>query len=443
MKRSVILLLFLALFIQLSKAQSPNNNLSRKSLESLEGFLTVNHGEFQAEYNNTPNMSSQYTPSFYNYLYIAKNEKSGRSSIVANGRQLDLKYKYDVRAFRIGSSWNECIVVVKYFENESKEIGYGMEVIYANGLLQRQCICDSIISITNDGCVYKLNGVYYYSTFSQGTNPGQGVEIVWPERRIYKEEDRSILSSRGVSCRLTDGDVYHCSVGSEKSDVHYYYLYRDKYMPYTVMIVDGRVIELFGEYNDEDIRLKYSYSGNHWMAVADGHFWVDGEMKSVEGYTISDFLISNSGDYFYKARKNGEEKKGETLVMNGEIIRQQVIIGHFALNAQQRLRFHFLAASQWYVYDNGQISSVAKESNSVVYTDDLIDNLSIDRLSPDGRHKLSYVTGRKGVKIDGVTVAESVPFQVVYDKEYKCFRWNAIEKSNQGKTELVVYRYSL
>ena len=179
------------------------------------------------------------------------------------------------------------------------------------------------------------------------------------------------------------------------------------------------------------------------MAVANDRFWVDGEMKSVEGYTITDFLISNDGDYFYKATKNGEEGKGETLVMNGEIIRRHVIIGHFALNAQQKLRFHFLAAGQWYVYDNGQISSIAKESNSVFYSDDLIDNLAIERCSSDGMHKLSYVSGKEGVEIDGVRVSESIPFQVVYDKKDKCFRWNAIETTSEGKTDLVIYKYSL
>ena len=445
MKRSIILLLFLASFMQLSNAQSPNN-LSRKCLETLEGFLSVDHGEFQAEYNNNLNMSAQYTPTFYNYLFIAENEKSGMSNVIANGKSAipykspGIPYKYVVRPFRIGSSWKDCIFAVKYFEEDLQQIGYGMETVYAYGV--QQGICDSIVSLTNDGFVSKLNGVYYYNTYNQGTIQSQTVEIVWPETKTYKEEDRSMLSSRGVSCRLSAGDVYHCSKGSEKSDVHYYYVYKDKYMPYTVLIVDGRVVELFGEYDDEDVRLKYSYNGNHWMAVVNGYFWVDGEMKSVEGYTITDFLISNSGDYFYKAKKNGEAEKGETLVMNGEIIRQQVITGHFALSAQQRLRFHFLAAGQWYVYDNGQINSVAKESNSVLYTDDLIDNLSIDRMSPDGKHKLSYVTGRKGVTIDGMMMTESVPFQVVYEKDNKCFKWNAIEKNSKGQTELVVYKYS-
>ena len=143
------------------------------------------------------------------------------------------------------------------------------------------------------------------------------------------------------------------------------------------------------------------------------------------------------------ASKVGEEDKGETLVLNGDIIRRQVIVGHIALDAQQKLRFHFLAAGQWYVYEDGQINSVLKESNSILYTDDLIDNLHIDKFSPDGMHKLSYVTGKKGIEIDGVKMTESVPFQVVFDKNEKCFKWNAIETTIEGKTDLVIYSYSL
>ena len=438
MKRLTFLVLVLISFCQLSTAQTPN--LNRICVESLEGFLTVNQGDFQAEYTFLPNKSTQSMTTSYNYMYIARNGKSGLSAIYANGKLL-IPWKYLARAFRVASAWDESIFVVKYFEDNLKEIGYGMEVVYAYGA--QQYICDSVISLTNDGYVFKLNGIYYYSAYKQGASAYEISQVVWPEKRIFKEDDRAMLSSNGISCRLSEGDVYHRSTAKGKENIHYYYLYRDSYMPYTVLVIDGKAVELFGDYNEETFRLKYSYDGNHWMAVADDHFWVDGEMKSVEGYTISDFLISNSGDYFYKAMKNGEEDKGETLVMNGEIIRRHVIIGHFALNAQQKLRFHVLAAGQWYVYENGQINSVAKESNSVLYTDDLIDDLAIDKYSSDGMHKLSYVSGKEGVEIDGNRVVETVPFQVVYDKEEKCFRWNAIETSKEGKTDLVIYKYSL
>ena len=419
------------------KAQSPDR-LKRVRLETLEGFLSVNQGEFQAEYNLLPNMGTQSMSTYYNYIFIARNEKSGMSAIYANGRLL-LPSKYDVRVFRMGNTWKDCVFVLKYFETNSHEIGYKMETVYAYGL--QQMICDSVISVTNDGYVYKLNDEYYYSTYNKSTEKGQTTQILWPEKQSFKESDRAQLSSKSADCRLSEGDVYYACSG--KAALHYYYIYQDKYMPNTVLVVDGEPVELFGEYTYETLRVKFSYNGKHWMAVANDYFWVDGEMKYVEGYSISDFLISNKGDYFYMASKVGEEDKGETLVLNGDIIRRQVIVGHIALDAQQKLRFHFLAAGQWYAYEDGQINSVLKESNSILYTDDLIDNLHIDKFSPDGMHKLSYVTGKKGVEIDGVRMTESVPFQVVFDKNEKCFKWNAIETTIEGKTDLVIYSYSL
>ena len=437
MKRIVFFSLMLALLSPSVKAQS-QERLKRLRLETLEGFLSVRQGEFQAEYNLMPNMTTHSVSTYYDYLFVARNEKSGMSTIYANARLL-LPCKYDVRVFRMGSTWKDCVFVLKYYETDSNEIGYGMETVYANGM--QQMVCDSVMSVTNDGYVYKLNGEYYYSTFNKSTEKGQTTQIEWPEKKSFKESDRSLLSSKSADCRLSEGDVYYACSG--KATFHYYYLYQDKYMPNTVLVVDGEPVELYGEYTYENLRVKFSYNGKHWMAVANDRFWVDGEMKCVEGYSISDFLISNKGDYFYMASKAGEKDKGETIVLNGNIIRRQAIVGHFALDAQQKLRFHFLAAGQWYAYEDGQINSVTKESNSVLYTDDLIDNLPIDRFSADGMHKLSYVTGQKGVEIDGVKMTESVPYQVVFDKKEKCFRWNAIETTREGKTDLVVYTYTL
>lgn len=437
MKRLISSFLLLALFLPMVKAQSPDR-LKRVRLETLEGFLHVNQGEFQAEYNYLPNMATHSMSTYYNYLFVSRNEKSGMSSIYANAKLL-LPYRYVVRVFRIGPTWKDCVFVLKYFEPDAQEIGYGMETVYAYGV--HQMVCDSVLSITNDGYVYKLNDEYYYSTYKQLGVEGQTTPIVWIEKKSFTGLDRAQLSSKTVKCMLSEGDEYFASAG--KSAMHYYYLYRDKYMPNTVLVVDGEPVELYGEYNFEDLRVKFSYNGRHWMAVANDRFWVDGEMKFVEGYTITDFLVSNKGDYVYRASKNGEEAKGETLVLNGDIIRRQVVVGHFALDAQQKLRFHFLAAGQWYAYEDGQINSVMKESNAILYTDDLIDNLPIDKFSTDGMHKLSYVTGQKGVEIDGVRMTESVPFQVVYDKNEKCFRWNAIEVTPEGKKDLVLYTYSL
>lgn len=437
MKRIAFILILVALIPLFSVAQS-NERLKRVKLETLESSLFVNQGEFQAEYTMLPNMANQSMSAYYNYVYILRNKKSSMSTIYVNGRPL-LPYKYTVRAFRIGSAWNECVSVVKYFEPSSYEIGYGMETVYAYGT--QQIICDSVISLTNDGFVYKLNDKYYYSTYKRGATMGETTQIVWLERKRFKEEDRLLLTSKKVQCGLSVGDEYYFCIG--KSSMNYYYLYKDDYMPYTVLVVDGKPVELFGNYTYDTFRLKFSYNGKHWMAASDDRIWIDGVMKSVEGFSVSDFMISNNGDYVYKARRKSEEDKGETLVLNGEIIRQQVIIGHFAFDSQQKLRFHFLAAGQWYVYEDGQIYSVAQESNSVLYADDIIDNLAVDKYSSDGMHKLSYVTGQKGVEIDGQIITQSVPYQVFFDKDKKCFRWNAIEINGEGKTDLVIYTYKL
>lgn len=437
MNKLFFLLLAWVVSFQLANAQSPEN-VDRVCLKTLEGFLSVNRGEFQVDYTMLPNANSQSISTHYDYLYVAKNEKTGMSLVFSNDKQVISK-KYVLRPFRIGCRWNECIFVFKSYEMDSPEIGYGMETIYAYGILQN--ICDSIISLTEDGYVFKLRDMYYYSTY-KGTTPGQTSQIVWLERKVYNTTDSIWLPQDDLN-RLSAGDILHCSADKDESRIHYYYLYQDEYMPYTVLIVDGEVVELLGEYADEDLRFKYSYDGKHWMAVANNRFWVDGEMKYVGNYSISDFLISNKGDYYYKAIKEGEENKGEILVANGKIIRRQVRIGHFDLDAGQELRFHFIANGQWYKYENGQIVSLAEEFKTVFYADDKASNLVIDKFSTDGMHKLTYVDGKEGVEIDGVKMTESVPFQVVFDKNSNCFRWNAIEVNKEGKTDLVLYKYNI
>ena len=438
MKRLFVLLLALIGLMPFSNAQLPDN-VDRICLTTIEGFLTVNQGAFQAAYQVQPNTNSQSVAAYYDYMYLARNDKNGMSLVFFNGRQV-IHIKSVIRPFRIGCRWDDCVLVLKSFEENSSEIGYKMETIYAYGSLQN--ICDSILSLTEDGYVYKLRDAYFHSTYKQGETLAQTTQIVWPERRVYSETD-DVLLPDGDRARLSEGDVYHYSFNRTRNHFHYYYLYRDKYMPSSVLIVDGKVVELFEEYNDEDIKFKFSYNGKHWMAVANDYFWVDGEMKYVGKYTITDFLISDNGDYFYKASKIGEEEKGETLVMNGRIIRRHVHIGHFDLDAQQHLRFHFFSNGQWYRYDNGQISNLAEESMAVFYADDTIGDLEVDMFSADGKHKLTYVNGKEGVTVDGTKVAESLPFQVVYDKNNNCFRWNAIEVNKESKTDLVLYRYRI
>ena len=114
-----------------------------------------------------------------------------------------------------------------------------METIYANGVIQDRC--DSIVSLTNDGYIAKLNGVYYHSTFKQVQMRKSPLKSFGLKNESTRRMTVACFLQDGVSCRLTVGDVYHCCADRENSAFHFYYLYKDKYMPYTVLVVDGRV----------------------------------------------------------------------------------------------------------------------------------------------------------------------------------------------------------
>ena len=242
--------------------------------------------------------------------------------------------------------------------------------------------------------------------------------------------------------RLSDGDVYHYCYWDNNTQGYYYYLYRDEYMPYSILVINGQPVELFDVYSDEDFRLKYSFNGDHWMAVAGHCFWVDGRMKSVEGFQITEFFVNDEGDYYYKARRNGDEGLGEIIVANGEIIRKDACVGYFNLNARQKLTFHFFSGGQCFVYDDGQITNKTEEFMTFFYEADRIEGLNV-RIATQGKHLLEYVVGKKGLEIDGSKVIETEPFQVVFDSRHNCYKWNCIEPNTEGKTELVIYKYYL
>lgn len=424
----------------LSSWSAAQENLNRFCVTTLNGNLSVKQGEFQIKLTSVPNPTAQSMQDYNDYLYVAQSDNSDISTVYVNGKAL-LHMNYSVRIFRLGSSVDNSVFVVKVLERDRNEIPYGSETVYAYG--KQQFICDSVIDLFDDGYIYKLRGKYYYSTYKNAMESAATTRIVYPEPKRFVASDRPRIEF-GPGCdKLSEGDVYHFSEAALGSKSHYYYLYRDEYMPFTVLIIDGKIVELFGIYSDETFQLKYSFDGNHWMAVAGDYFWVDGQMKSIKGYSISDFLISDNGDYYYTASKKGQEETSETIVKNGNVIRKNANVGLFCLNAQQQLKFHFMSGGQCYVYENGAINCMTDEYSSIYYKDDNIKGQKITITSKDGLNKFSYVNGEEGVEINGLQMTNSVPFQVRFDKYNNCFVWNAIEINHKGTTELVVYRYNI
>lgn len=437
MKRFVILAILLGIVQGFVKAQS-TGTLERISLTTLSGYYSVKTGEFQAKASYNTQAFFASNGNYYNLLFIAKNENTGLSNVYVNGQPKWFQ-RFDVRPFLTTEEWNTGIFVIKYLDKDMPGIGYGMETVYARGI--RQELCDSIVSVGEDGYVYKIGKKYYYSRYKEVGSVGQPMQIVWPERMIYEENDAGLFSGEDAD-RLSEGDVYHYCYWDDKSRGYYYYLYRDDYMPYSVLVINGQFVELFDKYSDEDFRLKYSFNGEHWMAVADQYFWIDGQMKSVEGFRITDFFINDKGDYCYKAQKIGSDEKGETIVINGEIIRKDARVGYFNLNDRQRLSFHFFSGGQYFVYEDGQIKNKTEEFMTFFFESDRMEGLNV-RIVPDNKHFLEYVVGEEGLWIDGKQVITTEPFQVVYDLKHNCFRWNCIEPNKEGKTELVIYKYYL
>lgn len=443
MKRFLMLMVLLWMALGFAEAQG---TLERLSLITLDGYMSVKPGGFQAKATTNKQAYVASNEVCYDFLFIAKNESTGLSSVMQNGQPL-WQMTYDVRPFLTTEDWRTSIFIVKYLDKErwfNKQgqkvmISKGQEVVYARGVEQE--ICDSIISVGDDGYVYRIGMKYYYSSFKGVGSEGRSVQIVYPERRIYQEGDSALLRKEDAM-RLSDGDVYHYCYWDDLTLGHYYYLYRDEYMPYTVLVIDGQYVELFGAYSDEDFRLKYSYRGNHWMAVADQYFWVDGQMKSVEGFQITDFYVNDAGDYCYKAKKIGDKGLEETTVVNGKIKDMNAYVGYFNLNAQQRLTYHFFSGGECSVFESGKDpENKTNEFRTFFYEDDRMEGRVV-RISMEG-HTLEYVVGKEGLRIDGRQVVKNEPFQVLYDAQYKCFRWNCIEPTPEGKSELVLYKYKL
>ena len=435
MKRNIILLLVSLGVILPSYAQLPKNmTLTRNVLTTVSENEHIAPGLFQVELKKTPEFVQGKDAYWFSYLYITSNVFSGKGNVVVTGNSLLGQRNMIVRPYRIGPSEDKSIYVLKNMDKMADDIGYGMEHVRAYGI--PNLICDSVYKLTDDGYIISSQGRCYYCAYKTVyDNIAKKERIVWPVRKTFinadtikSEEKRASLS------RLSPGHPFF-----ESSEGHYYYLYRDEFMPYTVLVIDNDVVELFDVYDVYNFKLKYSYNGSHWMAVGKECYWVDGTIKSVEGYRITDFVITNDGHYGYKAVRIGEESKGEVVVIDGQVIRRNANVCYFDLNGEGKLKFRFLSGSRYLQYENEKVTDVTDMLSSVCYPGDGKTHDKITILSNDGSHKLVYRRDTPSVTIDDIEVAQSIPCYAIFDTRYNAFLWNAVE-TDGGKSELVIYK---
>ena len=439
MKRVSYILIALLCAISQAFSQSPqtsNEKLTRNVVASVDANEIINPGEFQMELQKGAFFNDFTDNPWFNFVYTTKNKYTGYSNIMFNNRPKITNREVDIRIYKIGPSIENGIFVIKKSGVSDNNMGKGMEAVLANAVFNP--VCDSVMYLNDDGFVYSSGGNCYYSQYQgSGANQSRKEQVVWPQRKIYESElkfdDPYKTEALG---RLSLGDVYF-----ESSEGHYYYLYRDNYMPNTVMVVDNVPVELFGVYNEESLRFKFSYNGKHWMAVGRECFWVDGDLKSVEGYEITDFVITNDGHYCYTAYESSSSKKNQVVMYDGHVIRRNAEVCYFGLNAQGGLKIRFVSGDRYLQYENDKIIDVTPIMTSVYYPEREI-NRTVQVISPNGEHKLTYCRGIPSVEIDGVKVADSEPCYAIFDERSNAFVWNAVE-SRDMKTELVIYRFQV
>lgn len=416
-------------------AQLPEN-VSRNVIATLESSEVVNPGEFQMELQKAGFFDSNSENPWFSFIYTQYNRFTGAGNIMVNNAPKIVNKEINVRTYKIGPTLEKSVFVIKNIGASTNSMRHNMEMVFANGILHP--VCDSVLYTNDDGYVFLNEGFSYYTPYRNSyDSQGRTEQVVWLRKKNYDPSQASDSKEKNESlARLSAGDVYY-----ESPDGHYYYLFRDKYMPYTVLVVDGQVIELHDIYDESNFKFQFSYNGDHWMAVGKQCFWVDGSIKSVEGYCITDFLITNKGAYSYTAYKIGEPEKGEVVVYNGKIVRRNADVCYYGMDGEGALKIRFVAADRYLQYENEKIIDVTEKLVSVYYPDDP-KNRVVRVLSGDGAHRLTYRRGVPSVEIDGVKVADSEPCFAVYDQRNNAFIWNAIETRDM-KTELVIYRYSI
>ena len=442
MKRIIYIYIIIINLFGMLHAQSKVNPV-RVVLETVPERETVANGEFQIELQKSVDFSETSGWSWISYLYVCSNKFVGKGNVVMNERPLLVDRNMSVRPYRIAPTLNQCVFVLKNLDKGAEDIGYGMEVVRAYGVPNP--LCDSVVSLNDDGYVFLKDSQYFYSPYKKVyDNVPTVVPVAWLERKVFdgdlvNRNPASVLTAekKAFLSRLQKGAVYH-----ESPDGHYYYLYRDEYMPNSVLVVDNQVVELHAPYEEDQLSLKFSFNGKHWMAVGKECYWIDGEIRSVEGYTITKYVVTDDGHYGYLAAPIGVDRPGLTVVADGQVVRRNAEVSYFDLDAEGRLKFRFITGERILQYENEKTSDVSAASTSVYFPDDLSKGRTVTVLSNDGMHKLVYQWGRPSVEIDGEKVAASAPCYAIFDERSNMFIWNAIE-TLEDKTELVVYKYTV
>ena len=187
MKKIFLLLVILMGGCYLSQAQLPDH-LTRNVLATVSDNEIVDYGQFQVELLKTLDYRETAEGYWFSYLFFTRNKYNQQQNVMVNGRPLLLYRDLRIRPYRVGTSLEQCVYVIKNMDKNANDIGYRMEQVRAWGI--PYMVCDSVVDINDDGFVYRLDGKCYYCVYKATVNDQTvTMPVVWLEKKTYNGND--------------------------------------------------------------------------------------------------------------------------------------------------------------------------------------------------------------------------------------------------------------
>lgn len=386
----------------------------------------VKHGEFKLDFDHkvTDAYNYLYTKN-YKYFVIVRDSRDNVLCAKMNNYELAFKNMNEVKILKAG------YVAPDYVYLEKRNITYKGEsqfkyYLHVSGRLLGPY--DEVLDMFPDGFVYRLGNKYSYSTYD--IDYVSYINFPIPSESLYSEKNiRCYLKDTVLEFKPYDNVRYYTT-----DDGHYYLLYNDKYMDNTLMVVDSIGYELDGVM--ENVALKYSQDGNHWIAAYTNNVLVDGVNVMQLSEKIKHIAIKNNGDYAFVVEgkdKNDKLYFGEVLVLQGADVKW------LAIDIDERFNYICRNKKGYFYGVDHEFAAKNEDMKNYFYPSLFDSDEKFVVMSKDGRHIMEYSYDTPYIMIDNTRIdSQSIPHYAKWKESDKSFIWNAVEGVN-----LYVYEYKV
>lgn len=417
MKRICLFILISIAYFSPFKATAQNtDHLTKTPILSIKDYQYISLGEFKVDMSD-----------YNNKKFVVIRNKNNNETIIIVGNNTPNLYKDSIRILEAGYEPEDVRIIVT--KDDRVNGGEKIEKLVVNN---KTNVYDSIVYVYDNGFILKNDGYYYYKNFN---DESKSLYNILERKKVGKNQNTIVGYEDSVfMIYLPIGHEYYQSTLG-----HFYYLYTDNLIDYTVLVVDGKEYKL----NDKnhDIQLKFSPYGNHWIAVYGNTLLIDGDMKCIKDlHNVRYIHVTDNKIYGYVASSLENSSENDYVIINGNTIVKNVnVVDLFFEEENWSLKFR--KNQYYYKCDKNEISDITDEMNIKYFPQNLTGKESFVVKSTDGKHVLEYRYDRPFAIIDGKNFGNSVPFYATWNEEFNSFYWNTVEEKPGGKSELVIYKY--